>query len=148
VFAIRIAVACLSHPTDLTPTDPLRATFDGRVDVPAGGWVAARASGPTSPYLGNDYAFAHTSPVYVVRGERRFVKAADVQFLAETVDTIAARVEKARWRSDANRQAFQAAIDKAGTFYQSLMKSPIRALPSSPAQRPCATSPGVSRWTA
>jgi hypothetical protein len=106
----------------MRPADPLRATFDGRVDVPAGGWVAARAIGPKSTYLGDDYAFAQTSPVFVVRSGQRFVKAADVQFLAETVDAIWARAQKARWRSDADREAFRAAIDKARAFYVSLLK--------------------------
>ena len=101
-------------------TDPLRVTFDGSVDVPAGGWVAARATGPKSKYLGDDYAFAQTSPVYVVRGGRRFVKTADVQFLADTMDAIWTRVEKSRWRSDAERDAFKAAIDKAKAHYQQL----------------------------
>ena len=76
--------------------------------------------GPKSKYLGDDYAFAQTSPVYVVRGGRRFVKAADVQFLADTVDAIWTRVERARWRSDAERDAFRAAVDRARAFYQSL----------------------------
>ena len=101
-------------------TDPLKVAFDGQIDVPLGGWVAARARGPASRYLGDDYAFAQTSPVYVVRGGKRFVKMSDVQFLSETCDAIWARVEKARWRSDAERAAFRAAIDKAKAYYQKL----------------------------
>jgi hypothetical protein len=73
-----------------------------------------------SPYLGDDYAFAHTSPVFVVRGGRRFIDRTDVQFLADTVDAIWARVERGRWRSDAEREAFRAAVDKARAFYRSL----------------------------
>ena len=98
-------------------TDPKRVVFDGTVDVPLGGWVAARTTGPKSKYLGDDYAFAQTSAVYVVRGGKRFVKAADVQFLSETIDAIWSRVERARWRSDAERTAFRAAIDKAKAYY-------------------------------
>ena len=101
-------------------TDPTRLTFDGPIDVPDGGWVAARATGPKSPYLGDDYAFAQTSPVYVVRGGRRFIRASDVQFLTETVDAIWARAERGRWRSDAERDAFHAAVDRARAFYRSL----------------------------
>jgi TolB protein len=101
-------------------TDPKRVVFDGTVDVPAGGWVAARTTGPKSKYLGDDYAFAQTSAVFVVRGGKRFVKAADVQFLSDTIDAIWARVERARWRSDAERTAFRAAIDKAKAFYAAL----------------------------
>jgi TolB protein len=100
--------------------DPLRVAFDGRVEVPRGGWVALRASGPKSPYIGDDYAFALTSPVYVVRGGRRFVSAADVSSLAETVRAIWTRVEKSRWRSDAERDAFKAAVDRALAVYAKL----------------------------
>jgi len=101
--------------------DPLRVTFDGQVDVPLGGWVAARATGPKSKYLGDDYAFAQTTPVYVVRGGKRFVKTSDVQFLADTMDAIWTRVERSRWRSDAERNAFKAAVDKAKAYYLKLL---------------------------
>jgi len=104
-------------------TDPLRANFDGAVEVPQGGWVAARATGQKSKYLGDDYAFAQTSPVYVVRGGRRFLKPADVQFLADTMDAIWTRVERSRWRSDAERDAFKAAVDKSKSYYLGLLQS-------------------------
>jgi hypothetical protein len=102
-------------------TDPLKVSFEGAVNVPAGGWVAARTTGPKSKYLGDDYAFAQTSAVYVVRGGKKFVKPADVQFLRDTCDAVWTRVEKARWRSDAERAAFKAAIDKARAYYQRLL---------------------------
>jgi TolB protein len=101
-------------------TDPLKIVFDGSIAVPQGGWVAARASGPKSKYIGDDYAFAQTTPVYVVRGGRRYLRAADVQFLADTVDAIWTRVEKARWRSDAEKAKFRAAVDQARAVYQKL----------------------------
>ena len=99
-------------------TDPLRVSFEGRVDMPLGGWIALRASGPKSRYLGDDYAFAQTSPVYVIRKGIRYLKASDVAFLADTVRAIWARVEKSRWRSDAERDAFKAAVDRALAVYQ------------------------------
>jgi TolB protein len=102
-------------------TDPLKVSFEGSVNVPAGGWVAARTTGPKSKYLGDDYAFAQTSAVYVVRGGKKYVKPADVQFLMDTCDAIWTRVEKSRWRSDAERTAFKAALDKAKAHYQKLL---------------------------
>ena len=95
--------------------------FDGTVAVPLGrlGRRCAR-SGPKSKYLGDDYAFAQTSPVYVVRGGRRFSRPTDVQFLPETVDAIWTRVERSRWRSDAERDAFRAAVDRAQAVYSKL----------------------------
>ena len=94
-----------------------QVTFDGAIPVPDGGWVAARVLGPASKYFGDDYAFAHTSPVYVVRGNRRYANAADVQFLSQTMDAIWTRVERARWRSDADRDQFRAAVDSAKAVY-------------------------------
>ena len=85
----------------------------------AAGWRRAPAV-PKSKYIGDDYAFAQTTPVYVVRGGRRYLKAADVQFLAQTVDAIWTRVENARWRSDAEKEKFRAAVDQARAVYAKL----------------------------
>ena len=101
-------------------TDRLSVTIDTEVPVPQGGWVAARVLGPHSNYIGDDYAFAQTSPVYIVRGGRRFVDAQDVQFLTETVDAIWTRVERSRWRSDAERDRFRAGLDSARAVYRRL----------------------------
>ena len=100
--------------------DSGRITFDGPIAIPDGGWIAARVLGPHSRYIGDDYAFAHTSPVYVVRGNRRFVKRDDVEFLSQTVDAIWARVERSRWRSDADRDQFKASVDSARAVYARL----------------------------
>lgn len=100
--------------------DHSRITFDGAVPVPEGGWIAARALGPASEYFGDDYAFAHTSPVWVVRGGRRYISVEDVQFLAATVDAIGTRAERARWRSDSEKDRFRAAVDSARAFYGGL----------------------------
>jgi TolB protein len=98
-------------------TDPKRITAAESIEVPLGGWVAARATGPKSKYLGDDYAFAQTSPVYVVRGGKPYIKASDARFLADTMDAIWTRVERSRWRSDRERDAFKAAVDQAKTVY-------------------------------
>ena len=100
--------------------DRARIVFDGAVEMPAGGWIAARVVGPHSRYIGDDYAFAHTSPVYVVRGGRRFVNRTDAEFLGQTVDAIRARVERGRWRSDAERERFIEALDSARAVYTRL----------------------------
>ena len=43
-----------------------------------------------------------------------------MQFLTETVDAIWTRVEKARWRSDAEKEKFRAAVDQARAVYRKL----------------------------
>jgi hypothetical protein len=100
--------------------DKARIVFDGEIAMPVGGWIAARVLGPHSKYIGDDYAFAHTSPVYIVRDGRKFVKADDVQFLSQTVDAIWARVERSRWQSDAERDRVRAAVDSARAVYRRL----------------------------
>lgn len=99
-------------------------SFRGRVAVPDGGWVAARVVGPPSRYIADSYAFAHTSPVYVVRRDRpAFVSHADAAFLADVVAAIRARVERSTFRTDADRTAFLAEIDRAHDTYARLARS-------------------------
>lgn len=104
----------------VTAGDSLHIAFEGDIPMPVGGWIAARALGPASPYFGDDYAFAHTSPVYVTRGDRRFIDADDVRFLGRTVDAVRARAERATWRTPAERDAFLGAIDAARSVYARL----------------------------
>ena len=104
--------------TAASQSDSMRMIFDDSVAVPDGGWVAARAIGPSSRYVTDSYAFAQTSPVYVVRGGRRYTSAADGRFLGEAVDAIWARVEHAPWRTPAERDRFHAEITRARAVYQ------------------------------
>lgn len=100
--------------------DSGRVSFDGQIPVPDGGWVAARVIGGKSPVIGDDYAFAHTGPVYVVRGGKPYVRASDVQFLSQTVDAIWTRAERSRWRSSAEKDRFKATLDSAKAVYSRL----------------------------
>jgi hypothetical protein len=68
--------------------------------------------------VSDSYAFAQTSPVYVVRGGRPWTSAADALFLAEAVEALRARLRNAGWRSEAERAAFAAAIDEALAVYR------------------------------
>ena len=78
-----------------------------------------RASGPSSRYISDSYAFAQSSPVYVVRNGQRFTSPADAKFLADVVDALWARVDgqRARWRTSEEREKFKAAIDQARQVY-------------------------------
>ncbi|MGH9160262.1 MAG: CehA/McbA family metallohydrolase, partial [Vicinamibacteraceae bacterium] len=96
--------------------DPERIVFDQAVAVPDGGWIAARVVGPSSRYVSDSYAFAQTSPVYVVRNGQRYTSPADAQFLADAVTALGERVEaRAKWRTPAERQEFRG-DDRAGTW--------------------------------
>ena len=87
--------------------------YEGTVSVPAGGWVAARVVGPPSKHIADSYAFAQTTPVYVVRNGKTFVSQDDARFLAGVVDAIWARTMRSPWRSDAERDGVQGA-DRSG----------------------------------
>ena len=98
-----------------------RMTFDGPIAVPEGGWIAARAVGPRSRYVSDSYAFAQTSPVYVVRGGTRFRSSADADFLARVVEALWQRVSaRAAWRNEQEKRKFQEAIEQAAAVYRAI----------------------------
>jgi hypothetical protein len=101
-------------------TDSLHIALSTEVSLPRGGWVAARVVGPPSRYVGDDYAFAHTGPVYVVRDGRRFTSADDARFLAAAVDAVRARVAREPWRTPAEQARFGAALDRARAVYAAI----------------------------
>jgi hypothetical protein len=106
-----------------TSAAPAVVEFDGLVAIPDGGWIAARAIGPPSRPVADSYAFAQTTPVYVVRGDKAWVSREDARFLAEVVDAIWARAARSSWRSDAERDAFKKEIDQARAVYAKLAAS-------------------------
>ena len=116
----------VAHQAGPRVDDPQRIAFDGAVGVPDGGWVAIRVAGPSSKYVSDSYAFAQTSPVYVVREGKRWTSADDARFLGEVVAAIWARVDgpRARWRTPAERDAFKAAIDRARSVYLEIAARP------------------------
>ena len=104
-----------------TPSSaPAVIEFDEVVSMEDGGWIAARVVGPPSKYIADSYAFAQTTPVYVVRGGTPRVSKEDAKFLAAVVDAIWARVSNSNWRSDADRGKFKQEIDQARAVYAKL----------------------------
>ncbi len=108
--------------------DPARTVDEGLVleaelRLPEGGWIAARARGPSSRFVTDSYAFAHTSPVYVTAGGQRPVSEEDASFLAESVRALWARVESGPWRTTEERARFRAAVDEAIAVYERLARS-------------------------
>lgn len=101
-------------------TDSSRLAFDDTVAVPDGGWVAARVVGPASRYVGDSYAFAQTSPVYVVRGGRRFTSPVDAKFFSDAIAALETRVARAPWRTTAEHDAFIASLEKARAVYDGI----------------------------
>lgn len=94
-------------------------SFGGTIAIPDGGWIAARVVGPKSRYVSDSYAFAQTSPVYVVRGGKRFTSPADAEFMGRVVDALWQRLEgRSTWRTAAEKEKFQDAIEQARAVYR------------------------------
>ena len=104
-----------------------RMEIDVPVEVPLGGWVAARVVGPANRYVGDNYAFAQSTPVYVVRGGTTFTSADDAEFLIRVIDTIWQRVEaRDGWRTEDEEQAYRTAVDQAKSAYQRAIQNARR----------------------
>jgi hypothetical protein len=107
--------------------DSLHLAFGDSVAIPEGGWIAARVIGPASRYITDDYAFAQTTPVYVVRNGHTFTSAEDGTFLAQYAQALLTRVERQRWHTDAERNRFKATVGKARDIYQRIADQPLRS---------------------
>ncbi len=100
-----------------------RFTVESRVRLEDGGWIAARALGPASPLVADGYAFAQTSPVWVVAGGREYRSADDIRFLLASVEAFRARVvERDRWVTAAEREHFLSRVDSAAAVYRGLLR--------------------------
>ena len=96
--------------------------FKTSVDMPAGGWIAARAIGPPSRYIGDTFAFAQTSPVYIVREGNSFTSASDASFLLQLVDEHW-RLVNARnsWFNEAQKNWYRQHVEQARVYYENVI---------------------------
>jgi len=88
------------------------------VKLDGSGWVAARALGGSNRAVTDDYAFAQTSPVYIVRDGRQFVSAKDAQFLDQMLTALWRRMESRRFVSPAEKEKVAAAVEQAHKVYR------------------------------
>lgn len=97
-------------------------TFETSVDVPAGGWIAARAIGPSSRYVGDTFAFAQTSPVYVVHDGNTFTSVADASFLLQSVDELWRRVvARNAWFNESQKSTYRQFVENARSYYRNVI---------------------------
>ncbi|NNF25964.1 MAG: CehA/McbA family metallohydrolase, partial [Gemmatimonadetes bacterium] len=99
--------------------------FSLEADVPVEGsaWVAVRALGPTSPVVSDSYAFAQTTPVWIVEGDTPYVSGTDVRFLLEAVEAFRGRVAaRDRFQRAEDRAQFLARVDSAAAVYRALLR--------------------------
>ncbi len=107
-----------------TAGEDTRRAFRTSVDLPLGGWVTARAMGPSSRYVGDAFAFAQTSPVYVVRDGVTWINEDDVRFLADAVTELWRSVEaRNTWQTAAQKDAYRDGIERALAVYRERIES-------------------------
>ncbi len=70
-------------------TDPYRVKVSTTVPVERSGWIAARATGPEKQRLLMDsYVYAHTSPVYLIKGGMPTRSPQDARYFMEWIDEV------------------------------------------------------------
>ena len=100
-----------------------RFRVESRVRADEGGWIAARALGPRSTLVADGYAFAQTSPVWIVAGDRAYRSEKDVRFLLAAAEGFRTRVVvRDRWATAADRERFLARVDAAIEVYRNLLR--------------------------
>ncbi len=134
VHKVRIEIATI------TPLDRVEVVANGRivetvdvtdrgdrfevtadVSLPAGGWILARAIGPSSPWVADTYAFAHTSPVYVVRDGRPYLDAEDAVFLRQAVEALGVRATRRdTWVNESARVTYMGDVEAAIARYRDI----------------------------
>jgi len=104
-----------------------RAELETTIELPGSGWVAARAMGPPSRYVGDAFPFAQTSPIDVVRGGVPYASAEDARFLLATVDELWRRVEsRGTWSTEEEERAYRDGIDEARAVYRRIIEGAAR----------------------
>ena len=77
-------------------------------------WIAVRARGPVARYSGDDYAFAHTSPVYFEGASPSAASQASAAFLTAVIEEILRQVEERdAWTRPEDREAYRRQVQEA-----------------------------------
>jgi hypothetical protein len=68
--------------------NPLKIVIDEQVPVARSGWIALRASGPRHPQQPDGTVYGHTSPIYLVVDNERFVSPQDAEYFLDWIDRL------------------------------------------------------------
>ena len=124
---VSVALKLLSNvPVDslelIVNGEVVESTSSDTVEVPLrldrSSWIAARAIGPAHPLVGDFYAFAHTSPLYVRVGDTPFGTAAAREFLTRYIGELKAYIETLPWKDPERLQTYRDAYDRAVRIIQ------------------------------
>ena len=91
-----------------------RLTVRESIPVEGARWIAVRARGGKARYSGDNYTFAHTTPVYFTDAPPNDASQASADFLAEVVEEIWTRVDRRNaWLRPEDREAYRRQLDDA-----------------------------------
>jgi len=78
------------------------------VSVKGARWIAVRARGGPARYTGDNYTFAHTSPVYFTDAQPNDASRVSADFLIATIRAILRRAdERGSWLNPEDKEAYQ-----------------------------------------
>ncbi len=84
------------------------------ISVEGARWIAVRARGGKARYSGDNYAFAHTTPVYFADALPNDASRASADFLAEVIAEIWRRVDQRdAWLRTEDRDTYRGHLDEA-----------------------------------
>ena len=79
------------------PEDPYHVKISTTVPIERSGWVAARATGPEKlDLLMDSYVYAHTSPVYVVKGDQVPRSPEDARYFVKWTERVLELLEESQ----------------------------------------------------
>ena len=115
----------------IVPVDRLEIIVNGEVvasttedrvvldlDLDRSSWIAARAVGPAHPLVGDEYAFAHTSPIYAEIGGEPVSVRSDKDFFARYVAGLKVYVESLPWDDPETLESYRNAYDRAIAIFR------------------------------
>ena len=94
--------------------DQSHVRFTEVVSVEGARWIAVRAHGGKARYSGDNYTFAHTTPVYFADAEPNEASSASAEFLTAVIEEIWRRVDQRdAWVRDEDRARYRDQLDEA-----------------------------------
>jgi TolB protein len=101
--------------------DPYHIKLDLSLPIARTGWIAARLSGPTKVHLLTDsYVYAHSNPVWVVKGGQKPTSRDDAEYFVKWMDKALGQIPGRTFYTDAERASVQAVYEKARDEFRRL----------------------------
>ncbi len=96
------------------PENQSRLDVRETISVDGARWIAVRARGGEARYSGDNYTFAHTTPVYFRDAQPNEASRASAAFLAAVIEEIWRRVDRNdAWLTPEDRRVYRRHLDRA-----------------------------------